>query len=96
MPGRDRPGPPSGWIEQNGATYCLGCSRELAGEAGAARVPDGSLDDQRQASAESRIEFEIKRAPDQGDTRVARSCRTSVLAVRRVRERLGVYPTRPS
>jgi hypothetical protein len=94
MKGASTPEIPSGWSDENGVSYCLGCRREMAGEAGAASAdsPEG----ERQASATSRIEFEIKRAPDQGDTRVARSCRTSVVAVRRVRERLGAYPTRPS
>jgi hypothetical protein len=78
-------------------SYCLACRRELAGEEGAATIPEGGPDDdRRRADAEGRIAFEIRRAPDQGDTRVARTCRTSVSAVRQVRERLGLYPTRPS
>jgi hypothetical protein len=96
MDGIKAPEIPSGWGEDNGVTYCLACRRELAGEAGAAAAANGSPEEERQANAVSRIEFEIMRAPDQGDTRVARACRTSVAAVRRVRERLGAYPTRPS
>jgi hypothetical protein len=48
-----------------------------------------------QAGAEGLVELELTRAPDRCDTRVARACGTSVLVVRQVRERLGVYPTRP-
>jgi hypothetical protein len=50
----------------------------------------------QQAEAEGHVELELTRAPDRCDTRVARACGTSVLVVRRVRERLGVYPTRPA
>jgi len=97
MSGTDAPDLPVGWSDQDGVLYCLGCRREVAGEEGAATVSDGAtLDDQRKASSIGRIEFEMRRDPDQGDTRIARSCRTSVAAVRRVRERLGAYPTRPS
>lgn len=45
---------------------------------------------------DARIESEVNRNPDQGDTRIARACRASLDSVRRVRERMGAYPTRPS
>jgi hypothetical protein len=97
MRGISTPEFPVGWSAENGAVYCLGCRRELAGEAGAATVPEeAGVDEERKANSIGRIEFEMKRAPDQGDTRIARACRTSVASVRQVRERLGVYPTRPS
>jgi hypothetical protein len=97
MDGAEVPDLPANWFELHGLTYCLGCRREIAGEEGAAAIPeDGPVDEQRRANAEGRIEFEIRRAPDQGDTRVARACRTSIGVVRQVRERLGLYPTRPS
>jgi hypothetical protein len=97
MEGAEVPSLPPNWSRVSEVTYCLACRRELAGEEGAATIPeDGPADDRRRADAEGRIAFEIRRAPDQGDTRVARACRTSVNAVRQVRERLGLYPTRPS
>jgi len=97
MDGAEIPEMPANWFELHGLNYCLGCRREIAGEEGASAVPeDGPVDEQRRANAEGRIEFEIRRAPDQGDTRVARACRTSIGVVRQVRERLGLYPTRPS
>jgi hypothetical protein len=97
MEGAEVPSFPSSWSQMNGVSYCLACRRELAGEEGAAAIAeDGPADDRRRADAVGRIEFEIRRAPDQGDTRVARACRTSVNVVRQVRERLGLYPTRPS
>lgn len=88
---------PSGWIEQGGVSYCLSCRRELAGEAGEAALDGDATDGSRQqAAATARIEFEVNRDPNRADTAVARSARSSVAAVRKVRERLGVYPTGPS
>ena len=48
------------------------------------------------APQEARIEREVKRNPNRADTRIARAAHASHLLVRRVRERLGLYPTRPS
>jgi hypothetical protein len=87
---------PPNWVAVNGIHYCLGCRRKLAGEARAAAVSDEDPPAQRvRADAEGRIEFELARDPDRCDTRVARSCGTNVILVRQVRERLGIYPTRP-
>jgi hypothetical protein len=49
-----------------------------------------------EAPEEARIEREVKRDPHRADTAIARAARASVLLVRGVRERLGLYPTRPS
>ena len=50
----------------------------------------------QQADAVGLVELELTRAPDRCDTRVARACGTNVMVVRQVRERLGLYPTRPA
>src|SRR5215207_9690162 len=69
MEGAEVPSLPSNWSRVSGVTYCLACRRELAGEQGAATIPeDGPADDRRRSDAEGRIAFEIRRAPDQGDT----------------------------
>jgi hypothetical protein len=87
---------PSSWEQMDGVAYCLGCLRKLAGEARAAALTDGESPAERlRANAEGRIEFELDRDPDRCDTRVARASGTNVVLVRQVRERLGVYPTRP-
>jgi hypothetical protein len=87
---------PANWDELNGIAYCLGCRREMAGQARAAAVTDvDSPADRLRADAEGRIEFELSRDPDRCDTRIARACRTNVIVVRQVRERVGAYPTRP-
>jgi hypothetical protein len=89
-------GLPTSWEESGGVAYCLSCRRKLAGEARAAAVADeDSAPELLRADAEGRIEFELRRDPDRCDTRVARACGTNVVMVRQVRERLGVYPTRP-
>jgi hypothetical protein len=88
--------PPSSWEKLNGVTYCLSCRRKLAGEAAAALANVDSATERLRAGAEGRIEFELRRMPDRCDTRVARACGTNVVMVRKVRERLGAYPTRPA
>lgn len=89
-------GMPPNWAALDGIYYCLGCRRKLAGEARAAALAeDDSPARHVRADAEGRIEFELGRDPDRCDTRVARACGASVLMVRQVRERLGLYPTRP-
>jgi hypothetical protein len=94
--GTEVPDIPKGWAKQNGHTYCLACRREMAGEAAVAAAGEGTAEDERQASAAGRIEFEIQRDPEQDDSRIAKSCRTSVAAVRKARERLGMHPSRSS
>lgn len=88
--------PPMSWEHLNGIAYCLGCRRNLAGEAKAAALSElDSPAERLRADVEGRIEFELRRMPDRCDTRIARACGTNVALVRGVRERLGAYPTRP-
>jgi hypothetical protein len=87
---------PASWDQVNGIVYCLSCRRKMAGEAKAATVTkEDPLAEHQRADTEGRIEFELIRTPDLCDTRIARACSTNVVSVRRVRERLGAYPTRP-
>lgn len=97
MPGVVPPsGLPANWERLSGVSYCLGCLRKRAGAARSDTLSEErSLDEHRRANAEGRIEFELLRAPDRADTRIARACGTSVAAVKGVRERLSAYPTRP-
>src|SRR5262249_11977092 len=97
MPGTEQTGMPAGWADHDGDLFCIVCRRERAAEAAMAVAPDGATnDDRRQLGLVGRIEFEMGRDPDRADTRIARQCQTSVAAVKKVRERLGAYPTRPS
>jgi hypothetical protein len=89
-------GVPPSWSEVNGIAYCLSCRRKMAGETKAAALNgDGTPENRVRANAEGRVEFELTQDPDRCDTRIARACGTNVIVVRKVRERLGVYPTRP-
>jgi hypothetical protein len=47
-------------------------------------------------SEEDRVEREVKKDPNRADTAIARAADASFLLVQAVRERLGLYPTRPS
>jgi hypothetical protein len=86
-------GLPTSWDEVGGIAYCLTCRRKMAGKARAAA--EDSPAERPRADAEGRVEFELSRAPDMCDTRIARACGTNVIVVRQVRERVGGYPTRP-
>ena len=88
---------PTGWIAQVGGNYCLTCARVMAGEAGEAAASEDATDaDRQQAGTAARVEFEVNRDPNRADTKIARAAGSSAQAVRKIRERLGVYPTAPS
>jgi hypothetical protein len=91
------PGLPENWVSEGGVLYCLGCRRELAGEAGVESLgEDAPLQDRQKGRTHARIEFEIGRDPERPDNRIARTCRTSVIAVRKARERLGIAAPKQS
>ena len=91
MPGVETPALPPNWSEEAGVLHCLGCRRELAGEAGVAALPeDAPPEDRRKQHIHSRIEFEIGLEPERPDQHIAKACHTSIVAVRRTRERLGM------
>jgi hypothetical protein len=93
MPEVERPAMPADWAEVEGVLYCLGCRRELAGEAGVLAVPDeASAEKRQQLRAHARIEFEVTRDPERPDNRIAKACRTSIPSVQKARERLGLPP----
>ena len=91
MPGTDRPDLPVGWVLEDGEAFCLGCRRERAAEAIDIdeEIPAAERTKMR---SHARIEFEIRREPDLPDNRIAKACRTSTMAVRKARQRIGVPP----
>jgi hypothetical protein len=92
----ERPELPGTWSREDGELYCLVCRREMAGEAGLARAPeDASAAERQKIESQARIEFEIRRKPDRQDNRIANSCHTSVVAVRKARARLGMRSQSP-
>lgn len=91
MAGTIRPDLPKGWVSEEEEVYCLNCRRERAAEAG---LPESSEEmpaaERQKIRSHARVEFEIKRDPDSPDNRIAKACRTSVVAVRKARVRIGV------
>ena len=89
----ERPRMPATWAAEDGELYCLGCRRDMAGEAGLARVDQDTANQTRlQIRSHARIEFEIKRDPDRQDAQIAKACGTSTVSVRKARARLGLAP----
>jgi hypothetical protein len=88
-----RPRLPSTWVRANGLLYCLSCRRDMAGEAGLEGVAeDAPSGERQQLRSQARIQFEIKRDPERQDNRIAKSCHTSTVAVRKARARMGLEP----
>jgi hypothetical protein len=96
MPEVERPDLPATWTKDGDDLYCLGCRREMAGEAALVGLDDESAANRHQAESRGRIEFEMKRRPERLDNRIAQSCHTSVKAVKLARVRLGLQAKRPA
>jgi hypothetical protein len=95
MAGTERPELPANWVEQDGEAYCLGCRRDMAAEEGLADAPEDLPTAERlKLSAAARVDFEVSRDPNRANGKIASACRTSIPAVRKSRERLGLYEER--
>src|SRR3954452_9613129 len=93
----ERPELPATWIRDGDELYCLGCRRELAGEAALVGLDEGiSAERRRQVQSRARIDFEMKRRPERENNRIAKVCLTSVKAVQQSRVRLGMQSRRPA
>lgn len=92
----ERPELPATWIRDGDELYCLGCRRELAGEAALVGMEGISAEGRRQAQSRARIDFEMQRRPEREDNRIAKVCHTSVKAVQQSRVRLGMQSRRPA
>lgn len=97
MPEVERPALPGTWISEDGELYCLACRRERAGEDALAMLGEEISAERRQrAESRARVEFEMKRRPEQADNRIAKACHTSVKVVKQTRVRLGMQSRRPA
>jgi hypothetical protein len=97
MPEVKRPMLPATWIKESGELYCLACRRDMAGDAGVEGLAeDASRDERQKTRSRARVEFELQREPDRQDNRIAKSCSTSIAAVRKARARLGMESPAPS
>jgi hypothetical protein len=93
----ERPALPATWVRDGDELYCLGCRREMAGEAALAGLDEGATAERRhQVESRGRIDFELKRRPERENNRIAKSCHTSVKAVQKARVRLGLQSRRPA
>lgn len=81
---------PDNWISSSDGCLCLTCRRQQAAEAALEAAPAGC---DRGARAKLRraglIEFEVRRVPDRTDGAIAKSCRSSSVAVAAARRRLA-------
>lgn len=84
-------GLPATWTRTDESTFCLNCSRALAGEAALDSVPDACSPEERlRLRREALIQFEIRRVPLAPNRTIANACRTSPKAVATVRDALGL------
>lgn len=80
---------PDCWENSTEGRFCLVCRRARAGEAALDSAGDDSTPDERMRLRRTGlIEFEVSRAPDQLDRRIANACHTSAATVRTVRRNL--------
>jgi hypothetical protein len=80
---------PATWVASAAGCFCLRCRRDRAAEAALdSAAPDAPVDMRAKLRRAALIEFEVRRAPDRADRRIAEACRSSAAAVAKVRERL--------
>jgi uncharacterized Zn finger protein (UPF0148 family) len=80
---------PQSLSREDGEVLCLACSRAQAGEAAMDSAPaESSREDLVRLRRTALIEFEIARAPEAPNRRIALACRTSSAAVATVRDKL--------
>ncbi len=80
---------PDSWSQSDGSTYCLSCSRAIAGETAMDSAPAScTREDRVRLRRTALIEFEIDRVPEAANRTIASACRTSSAAVAAVRAEL--------
>jgi hypothetical protein len=88
---------PETWTRSGASTFCLTCSRALAGEAALDSAPDASSREERvRLRREAVIRFEIGRAPLAPNRTIAQACRTSAGTVATVRDALEGVQSPPA
>jgi len=89
MAGTTAPDLPGGWAVDGSEFFCLNCRRERAAES--VEIPEDTPAAERsKMRARAKVEFEILRDPDRPDNKIAKACRTSPIAIRKARQRIGV------
>ena len=80
---------PAAWAASAAGCFCLQCRRDRAADAALdSAAADSPVDVRAKLRRAALIEFEVRRAPDRADRRIAEACRSSAAAVAKARERL--------
>jgi ribosomal protein S26 len=83
-------GLPVNWTEEHGGPACLACRRELAADSAVgASSSDLPVQERARLRTTALLDFEVTRDPDRSDAQIASAVHTSVVAVRKARQRLG-------
>lgn len=89
--GHERSGPPSNWIEGRDGLLCLSCRRQLAADTAVEEDGDAlSIKDRAKVRSAAIIDFEVRRDPSRSNAEIAHCVHSSVVAIQKARERLGV------
>ena len=83
---------PPNWVRENGQHYCLVCRRERAIEAALAKAEEMGSEERAKLRTSAVVEFEIERNPERTEGEIAKAARTSIGAVRKARQRMGLRP----
>jgi hypothetical protein len=91
MSGSEVRGLPANWSKEPQGPACLACRRELAADAAVDEdSPELSVNERARLRSFALLEFEVTRDPDRSNAQIAGAVHTSVVAVQKARERLGV------
>jgi hypothetical protein len=82
--------PPNWAQDSDGSFYCLSCRRERAIDAALAANADIDAEARAKLRSAAVVEFELKRDPDRTEGEIAKCAGTSIGAVRKVRQQLGL------
>jgi hypothetical protein len=82
---------PDWWTSSDEGEFCLKCCRERAADAALESMPEApNREAKRKLRQTALLEFELNRAPDRPNGKIAGTCNSSVRAVAESRERLGL------
>jgi len=82
--------PPHWAREADGREYCLVCRRERAVEIALEEAEDIGTEARAKLRASTVVKFEIERDPERTEGEIAKAARTSIGAVRKARQQLGL------
>jgi hypothetical protein len=90
--GLDEGTTPPNWAREGGLHYCLVCRRERAIETALEDAGELAIEDRAKLRRSAMVEFEVRRDPERTEGEIAKAARTSIAAVRKARQRLGLRP----